>query len=293
MRSTWEAPFLDAVGRRDFTAVAAILAPLCTAHAGTPPAAIKERAARLLAHHYRDDLVALFDAATALATTADDGAKQIGLLLIGPFFPDHAARVGPVVERLADDPNWEVREAAAGAISDMIAEAGMAVLPWLRDHVVHPSPNVRRAVAVGSGWAAKRVDVDVAHQLLTLLEPLLADRDRYVGRNLGAFAIGDGFLRAQPTLTLAWLVGLATSAEPRVRWNVAMALTAAEAAKHLPALTGVLMALAADQDPTVRRAVRTAARKLLQRRAETIRPLLQSWLTDPKRVDIASCVLPP
>lgn len=284
-------PFLNAVARRDFDAAAGVLAPLRTAHAGTPPAAVKGRAARLLARQHRSDREALLAAATALAETTDDGAKEIGLLLIGPFFAAHPSRVGPVIARLADDPNWEVREIAAAAVSDAVAGAGPAALPWLHALAADASPNGRRAAAVGSGWAARRVDADLGRQLLALLDPLMNDDDRYVGRNLGAFAVGDGFLRAHPEITRSWLAGLATSEHPRVRWNVAMALTAAEAAKHLPSLYDVLTVLAADRDPAVQRAVTTASRKLLRRRPEEFQPLLQAWLADPTSAPLASRVL--
>lgn len=291
MAATWEGPFLDAVARNESDAAVGVLAPLCTAHAGTPPTAVKNRAARLLTLQYRDLPDALFDAAVSLTNTTDDGAKEIGLLLVGRFFPDHPSRVGPIVTHLADDPNWEVRETAAAACSDLIVGSGPTALPWLRDQAAHPSPNVRRAVAVGSGWAARRVDTDLGRRLLLILEPLMHDDDRYVGRNLGAFAIGDGFLRHHPEATIAWLVPLAKSERPRVRWNVATVLTAAEAAKHLPSLEGVLATLAADRDPAVRRAVTTAARKLRQRRPEDVRPLLESWRTDSARSTIANRVL--
>lgn len=227
MPPTWEAPFLDAVSRNDPAAAVRALVPIRTPHAGTPPMAVKTRATRLLARHFDDRPDALLAAAVSLARTDDDGAKEIGMLLIGRFFPDHPSSVGPIVARLADDPNWEVREMAAAAVADLAAAARATALPWLREHAAHPAPNTRRAVVVGCGWAARRVDHELALGLLAVLDPLMRDADAYVGRNLGAFAIGDGFLRAHPEATVPWLTAVAASDHPRARWNVASALSAA------------------------------------------------------------------
>lgn len=292
MPSPWEEPFLDAVAREDQSAVVALLAPLRTDHAGTPPLAIKNRAVRLLLRRDFARPDGLLTAVEWLTATPDDGARVIGLLLIGRFFADSPARVGPIVARLADDPNWEMREMAAAVAADAIAAAGSTALPWLAALTTHPAPNLRRAAAVGGGWAARRIDRDLARRLLDLLAPLMRDEDRYVGRNLGAFAIGDGFMRAHPEVTIAWLLGMAHSDHPRARWNVATALSAAAAVDHLPAFADVLTRLVGDPDPPVRRATVAATRKLLRRVPETALPLIDKWRCDPARADVAERLLP-
>lgn len=292
MPADWEEPFLAAVARDDVDATARSLAPLRTAHAGTPPMAVKTRAVRLLTRRFDDQPDALLAAAVSLTEAVDDGANEICLLLIPRFFPDHPARVGLAVARFADHPNWEVRENAAAAVADLVVAAGRSAIPWLHQHAGDRSPNTRRAVVVGCGWAPRRVDVALARQLLEVLSPLTEDGDPYVGRNLGTFAIGDGFLRAHPEPTLAWLTALAASNHPRARWNVATALSAAAAADHLPALDPLLTVLVDDTDPAVRRAALAAARTLLRRRPETMDTLLETWRTDPQRAAAAERLRP-
>ena len=103
----------------------------------------------------------------------------------------------------------------------------------------------------------------------------------YVRKNLGAFAIGDSFMKSQPALVAEWL-GRA-SASPRAQWNVAMALSAAEAAKQFPILSELLRQLAADERSAVRRATYRAVLNLAKRIPEEIGPLAESRATDPRR----------
>ena len=106
---------------------------------------------------------------------------------------------------LADDADWEVRECAAGLFARVLErdfERGLALFAkW----TAHRSPNVRRAVALAAKSAAQERRPGRARPLLDLVERLLSDAAEYVRKNLGPFAIGDGFLRAYPEATLARL----------------------------------------------------------------------------------------
>ncbi len=156
----------------------------------------------------------------------------------------------------------------------VISENFAAIFPTVREWAGHDSPNVRRAAAVASGSAAGSCTEEECRQLLE-------DDDPYVRKNLGAFAIGDSFLKAQPALVADWL-GSASS-HPRAQWNAAMALSAAEAANHLELLSGLLDQLAADERTVVRRAVYRAVLNLAKRIPEEIAPLLKKWKDDPER----------
>lgn len=120
--------------------------------------------------------------------------------------------------------------------------------------------------------------------LLEALTPLLEDDDPYVRKNMGTFAIGGGFLKAQPALVADWLSR--ASDHPRAQWNAAMALSAAEAANCLELLSGLLEQLAADERTAVRRAVYRAVLNLAKRIPEDILPRIQGWKDDPARCHV-------
>ena len=143
------------------------------------------------------------------------------------------------------------------------------------------SPNVRRAAAVASGSAAGSCTEAECGLLLEALTPLLEDDDPYVRKNLGAFVVGGSFLKAQPALVAEWL-GRA-SGHPRAQWNAAMALSSAEAAKHVGLLSELLHRMAADERTVVRRAVYKAVRSLGKRAPEAIVPMVEVWRDDPAR----------
>ncbi len=154
----------------------------------------------------------------------------------------------------------------------------------------HDCSIVRRAVAVASGSASKDCTRDDCRLLLEMLSPLLEDDDPYVRKNFGPFAIGDSFLKSQPRLVAEWL-GQA-NASPRAQWNVAMALSSAEAPKHFPLLSELLWQLAAADRTVVRRAACKAVLNLARRIPEEIAPLLEKWETDPQRSHIYDYVKP-
>ena len=169
------------------------------------------------------------------------------------------------------------------------AELG-AIFPSLIRWAGHDSPNVRRAASVASGSASRDCTQDECRLILEILSPLLEDDDPYVRKNLGAIAIGDSFLKSQLRMVSEWL-GRA-SANPRSQWNVAMALSSAEAAKHFPLLSELLWQLAADDRTVVRRAACKAVLNLARRIQEEIVPLLENWKTDPQRSHIYDYVQP-
>ncbi len=144
---------------------------------------------------------------------------------------------------------------------------------------------------MGVKRAAKVRQPEWGQRFLDLLDPLLGDRSTYVGKNLGPFAIGDGLLRCYPDLTLQRLEVWAKRSDEGTRWNVAMAFSAAEAAKHVEAALPILTELAADDQRYVWRAVASAMRNLGRRRpAETV-PVLEAWLQDEHRRQAAQVAL--
>ena len=98
--------------------------------------------------------------------------------------------------------------------------------------------------------------------LLDLIEPALRDHEEYVRKSLGPFAIGDQFVRSYPDATLARLRKWMQDPDENVRWNVAMALSAASGARLGQKAPDILEFLATDDRPFVRGAVRAAQRRI-------------------------------
>ena len=279
--SLWRDSFTVAIERGALAEAIAVLDGEKTAHAGTPRQAVKLQAVKVIERHFGAATSARYEAAMAFACSESEGAQEVGLVLLGHMFGHNPGEVSDVILRLADSENWEVREWAASALRRVISENFDAFYPTVREWVGHSSPNVRRAAAVASAWAAGDCTEEECRLLLEALTPLLEDDDPYVRKNMGAFAVGDSFLKAQPALVAGWL-GEA-SGHPRAQWNVAMALSAAEAAKHFGLLSGLLCGLAADERTVVRRAVYRAVLNLRKRVPEEINWLVEGWKDDPGR----------
>ena len=288
--SSWQKAFVAALREEDLDGLFSVLEAQRTAHAGTPRQAVKLKAAKLIEGHYDSSLASLYETAVAFARSENEGAQQIGLVLLGPLYERNRADVKEIVLQLVDSENWEVREWAASALRRIIVEEFSAIFPTLKEWAGHESPNVRRAVAVASAWAAKDLTEERCRLLLDILAPLMEDDDSYVRKNMGAYAIGDSFLKAQPKLVAEWL-GLA-SANERAQWNVAMALSSAEAAKQFDLLIEVLWKVAADERTVVRRATYRAVNNIAKRLPEKIVPLVASWKTDSQRSHVYMRVWP-
>src|SRR5712691_2025358 len=200
-----------------------------------------------------------------------------------PYLPARPDEAVTSWLQLADHPDWERREAAATMLSELLLTDFETFYPKCLAWVHHLSENVRRAVVVGMKVAAKARVPAWGENFLDLIDPLMSDRSLYVRKNLGPFAIGDGLLRYYPQLTLQRLATWAKQPDPQTRWNVAMAFSAAEGAKHVDVALPILSALATDERRFVWRAVASAMRNLGRRRPEQVRPVLEEWLHDEQR----------
>lgn len=217
------------------------------------PASIVRRdwAGRLLAHPRRVD-------------------KELAAILLAPVAKTHPAEVERAALRLARDERWDVREAAAALLGEALDVSFDHFYRACRTWMEKEEPRVRRAIVVAAKYAARSRAPERAARLLDLVEPALHDRDEYVRRNLGPFAIGDQFLRSYPVETLARLETWATDADEVVRWNVAMAFSTATGAKVAERGLPMLRALAQDESTFVARAAHATLRRIQKRRPDVI-----------------------
>lgn len=287
---SWEEAFVAALEEDDLEGLFSALDSQKTAHAGTPRQAVKLKAVKLIERHCEGSRASLYKTGAAFARSENEGAQEIGLVVLAPLFDHNPAKVTEIVLELADSGNWEVREWAASALRRIVAGEFDAIFATLQAWAGHESPNVRRAVAVASAWAAKDLTEERCRLLLEVLAPLMEDDDPYVRKNMGAYAIGDSFLKAQPELVAEWL-GRAGENQ-RAQWNVAMALCSAEAANQFDLLIDLLHKVAEDERSVVRRVTYKAVLSLAKRLPGEIVPLVGSWKTDPKRSHVYNQVWP-
>jgi len=230
----------------------------------------------------------------AMAGRQEWAARFAASLLFGPYYAEHKKEVQRLLLQLADDENWGVREGAAGGWARVLQDHFDEVYPLYQEWVRHPSENVRRAITL----AVMPVVRDAAHgaeraeACLRLLEPLLADRSRYVRKNLGPFAIGVAILNRYPDLTFSMLEHWRDCYDDeQVHWNLAMALSASGGVAHVERALAFLHTLAGDERRTVWRAVASAARALGKKRPQVVVPELKRWLADDARRQAAATAL--
>jgi HEAT repeat protein len=197
-----------------------------------------------------------------LAGSAEPMARSIACILLADLWQQDRQHVLDRAIQLATDPDWEVREWAAGIFGAALDRDFVGEYPTMRALVSHPEPGVRRAIALAAMRAADTDSPQRAQPLIDLLEPLLTDRDDYVRKNLGPFAIGDGLMRAYPDATLDALAAWALRDDEITRWNVAMACGSGAARRHQEHILPILATLANDDRRLVLQAVRTARRRL-------------------------------
>jgi 3-methyladenine DNA glycosylase AlkD len=210
---------------------------------GPAPRVRLDWAERLLAHPRRVD-------------------KELAALIVWPLARTHFRELARMGYRLARDGDWAVREAAASLLGHVLTEAWADTIPLLREWVSGPDSRLRRSVVVAAKYAARTRNPEWAEPLLDLVEPALRDHEEYVRKSLGPFAIGDQFVRSYPDATLARLRKWMQDPDENVRWNVAMALSAASGARLGQKAPDILEFLAADERPFVRGAVRAAQRRI-------------------------------
>ncbi|MEX1253164.1 MAG: DNA alkylation repair protein [Dehalococcoidia bacterium] len=283
----WLASFTTAAATSDMADALAVLEARATAHAGTPKSAEKIAACKEIMRAAGDDARALAAWCRWLAQQDSPTAKELLCVLLPSHYPRAPKQALRWLQKLSDDGSWEVREWAASALGELLDAHFDELLPvaqaWVRDD----SQFVRRAVVVGAKYAAQKRHPERGKPLLDLIEPLVTDRAEEVRRNLGPFAIGDGYLRSYPKEPLAAVRRWARSDDEQSRWNAAMVFAAAQAQHHVDEALAVLSDLARDQRRYVWMAVSSALRNLVKRAPERVVPEIETWLQDDRRLPAA------
>ena len=222
-----------------------------------------------------------------LVLRKEPASLHLACQLVPACYRHDAKAAMKLLQCLADDADWTVRDAAAETCGRLLRDDFAKMLDSLRQWRENASVNIRRAVVIAATRAARPNRLERAEPLLKLLEPLLSDEDATIRRNLGPSALGGSLLRSYPVNTFEYLVHWSTSNEPAVLWNVAMAFSAPPAAPIARKALIVLRKLSLDERRPVWRAVSSAMWKLGRRCPEIVRPELMRWLEDERRIEVA------
>jgi hypothetical protein len=263
-------------------------------HHGRPgsPAALRQQVGERLATALTEQSGRVNRWIDALAASPSPTGRQVACLLLASRYQEDPAGVLQMAETLAEDPHWEVREAAGGLLGTLLDRDFDHVRGRLDVLRHNKSENLRRAVVLAVKYAARRDKPERVPELLSLLEPLLRAQEAYVRRNLGPYTIGDALLRVDPKETLRTLREWSRDRDPMVRWNVAMAFSSAIGSFHWPAAKATLERLARGPEPLVRNAVAKAMRRCRQRYTDEVEDTRLRWLKDFERRATAELVGP-
>lgn len=248
------------------------------------------RAVRDIIRRYGSD-GSLLAEVQKLAKADEAVARHVACGLLTRCYAENSEKTSKLLERLAGDRDWTVREAAGQAAGSLLRTSFPEVLELLRRFAAHDSAHVRRCVPMAAKKAARTRDLGFAEPLLKLVAPLLADRDPIVRRSLGPFALGSGLLQFYPNAAFEYLVQWSTSYDEQVLWNVAMAFSGVGAEAMPKKAIIVLRKLSLDERRYVWRAVASAMWRLGRRQQEVVEIELSRWLEDPDRHHVARAAL--
>jgi 3-methyladenine DNA glycosylase AlkD len=210
-----------------------------------------------------------YSAGKKICAIKSDNAKEVGVHIIWRGYDHDKRSVTASLMKIADDPNWEVREYAAGAISATVykyKDFYNTLEKWRK----HSSENIRRAVVMSAWGLRDRQNPTCALKAFALLEPLLYDSSVYVKKNLGPFAIGSWYGNAFPKETLKQLDKWIRIKNDNVRWNVAMAFNNSFGNRYPEKALKYLKVLSKDKSKIVQRSVVSTLRTLRKRHSKLI-----------------------
>jgi len=164
------------------------------------------------------------------------------------------------IKKMADSPEWGVREDAAVEIKKINDKLFLEYLPVWKKWAADPNPNIRRAVEVG----LLRIKKEFIPHALDLLDPLMYDDNAYVRKNCGPFALSHAGYK-DPNATFKRLRKWMKIKNKNVRWNVAMCLGVWFGQSYPDKSLKLLKILAKDQEKFVWRAAASSLVKLIRK----------------------------
>jgi hypothetical protein len=263
---------IKAIRQGNFKKMIYILETVKTPHAGTPKTKDKRFTVRDIINFVKEKNQDnpsgaerdFFKIGTKLCGMKEIVASQLGILLIWRAYNNNKAKVKKLLLKIADHPNWEVRESAGGAFASTLFyndDFYSTLKKWAK----HKSPNVRRAVVFGALGLRERKNTSDVKRAFKLLEPLLYDSAVYVKKNLGPFILGSYYGRSHPKELFAQLAKWVKIKDPHLRWNVAMTFNNSFGYRYPKEALKYLKILSQDENIIVKRAVNSTINHLRKR----------------------------
>ena len=147
---------LAALARDDPGAVVAALDGQL--HHGRPgsPASLRQQVGERLATALAPQTGRVSRWIDALATSPSPSGRQVACLLLASRYPEDPEGVLRTAELLAEDPHWEVREAAGGLLGTLLDRDFTKIRGRLEVLRSSRSENLRRSVVLAVKYAARR-----------------------------------------------------------------------------------------------------------------------------------------
>ena len=261
---------LTLIKAKKYSEIISILEKIKTAHAGTAKTKDKRFVIReivkFIIDNSKDREKDFFNAGIFFCKRKEEVSKEIGISLVWRGYKFNKEKVKEFLLKIADDPNWEVREYAATAFADTLYlnhDLYKDVIKWTK----HPSENIRRAV-VFSALALR--DKESLQKAFAILEPLMFDSSKYVKKNLGPFILGSHFGNRFPKETIRHLKKWSKIRDENVRWNVIMSFNNSFGNKYPAEALDVLKYFIGDVDLSVKRALLSTLNFLSKRHKKLV-----------------------
>lgn len=264
-----KAVIASAIVKQDFKKIIAVLDSISTKHSGT--AKMKDKRyviAEIVKHiteaNHKNPEREFYKAGLSILKLKSDNAKEVGIHILWRGYRYSTSAVTKWLYKITDDPNWEVREYAAGALGGTLKE-NPAFYSTLKKWTKDSSENIRRGVVLAAAVLRDRNDSGKLKKAFALFEPLMYDSSQYVKKNLGPFILGSYFGNGATDVTMEFLTRMLKIKNEHVRWNIAMAFNNSFGNNHPQLAKEFLAVLAKDTSPVVQRAIRSTINHLSKR----------------------------
>jgi len=264
----------DAIYDDDYKTVISILDSIKTPHAGTAKTKDKRYVLLCIEDHIfylnevnPDNAVKdFYSDGREILSIHSDNAKEIGINIIARSYSYKKESVTNWLYKISNDLNWEVREYAAGAVTNVLID-NPDFYKTLKKWSADKSENIRR-VAVMAALGLR--DKQNYKKAFVLLEPLMYDKSIYVKKNLGPFILGSYFGNRLPDETFRQFDKWIKIKDEHVRWNIAMSFNCSFGNKYPDKALKYLEILSRDKSKVVSRAVLSTLRSLNKRHPRLI-----------------------
>ena len=271
---------LSFIEGKDYDKLISYLDSLKTKHAGTPKTDIKRFTIKELTKQLsqtedkKKREKDFFNLGKKYCSMAEPVAQEIGIHIIWRGFAHNKKETKDILLKIADSDNWEVREYAAGAFINVLAnnpELYKTILTWAK----HKSENVRRAVVFSALAYSDHNDKSKLNNAFEILEPLMYDSSIYVKKNLGPFILGSHLANHHTDEVMAQLKKWLKINNEHVKWNIAMTFNNSFGNKYPEKALEILKELLSEESKVVSRAVVSTLRHLNKRHSNLVQPFIK------------------